>query len=109
MGLLNCSDTAVLILLDKLGLCCNLEVVSTSKEIASDFDSLPGYIFLDVTHLRETASPVVPICSNFIPGGVKHEGKKKKSSMREVKFNIYFSTDGSLGICSVREILKVFR
>lgn len=35
--------------------------------------------------------------------------KKNKSSMREVKFNVYFSTDSSLDICSVREILKVFR
>lgn len=53
MGLLNSSDTVLLILLDKLGLGCNLEVLSTSKEIASCFDGLPGYVFVNAVNLRE--------------------------------------------------------
>lgn len=51
MGLLNYSDTALLILLDKSGLGCNLEVLSTSKEIALGFDGLPGYIFVSAITL----------------------------------------------------------
>ena len=53
MGLLNCSDIPLLVLLDKLGLDCNLEVLSTSKETASGFNGSPGYVFVDTVNLRE--------------------------------------------------------
>lgn len=53
IGLLKFYDTALLILLDKLGQGCNLKALSISEEIPSRFDGLPRYIYVDTVNQRE--------------------------------------------------------